>query len=514
MEKYQMHLPERHPAMKPTRPLAEPLFDPEIITRHIPASFILDCMSQTLGESFTDDGVSAAVPHPMSGGGGRRDVEHGDAMAERILKILEELRDLGVLHPIPHGADRQVREAVEWNGFVEKGRSGISEYGLRDLMRCPLPMAIAQGAWEGAYETLRDLRVDRGFERHAGTYAKDKVGPKADMPMTADDLPAIAEAAALSAKITGSGMKRHVMIGRDITCRKTDTRLAWKEEALLAPSLGIWHYPEWGTKGQTRWEDLGPWVAPKSMRHLEMTLPSGVLMMADWFRIPGFNEGVSDPEDQYKSINSDEGIDQRTRDHFERLGLMRIHTTNCVPNLVKDGEAIRVGWLDEDHDCFWTDDGKRKDVAMPESLGRICCDLWDATFTDREILIDILVAGGEKLAANGGVDERDREVSGYATSREEASALLDAYAAEHSYVRRLEFEPGATLHVYMATGHGAQLFGDKFRSPDLQEWEFMDELFIISTKELEIAPEIAGEVEEADWVWPERYAATSPDMSL
>ena len=59
-------------------------------------------------------------------------------MAERILKILEELRDLGVLHPIPHGADRQVREAVEWNGFVEKGRSGISEYGLRDLMTSPM----------------------------------------------------------------------------------------------------------------------------------------------------------------------------------------------------------------------------------------------------------------------------------------------------------------------------------------------------------------------------------------
>ncbi|RMJ18562.1 hypothetical protein PHISP_08828, partial [Aspergillus sp. HF37] len=51
--------------------------------------------------------------------------------------------------------------------------------------------------------------------------------------------------------------------------------------------------------------------------------------MADWFRIPGFNEGVRDPEDEYRSINSDQGIDERTRDHFERLGLMRIHTTNC-----------------------------------------------------------------------------------------------------------------------------------------------------------------------------------------
>lgn len=497
--------------MKPLRPA---LFDHEIIGRHIPASFILACMKETLGENFTDDAVSAAIPHPMSGGGNRRDVDHGKAMAKRILMILEELRDDGLLQPIPNGADRQIGEAVEWNGFVAQGRAGISEYGLNCLMRAPLPMAIAHGAWEGAYDHLKALRVSRGFEMHAGYSESDKVGAKADMPMTAEDLPAIAEAAASTARLMGSGMKLHVMIGRDITCRKTDTRLAWKEDALLSPSLGIWHYPEWGTKGQSRFEDLAPWEAPKPMRHLEMTLPSGVLMMADWFRIPGFNEGVSDPEDEYKSINSDQGIDERTRDHFERLGLMRIHTTNCVPSLVKDGDAIRVGWLDEDHDSFWTDEGKRTDVEMPESLGNICCDLWDATFADREILIDILVAGGEKLAANAGIGERGREIAGYATSRDEAAALLEAYVAEHGYVRKLEFEPGTTLHVYMAAGHGAQQFGETFRSPDLSDWEFMDELFIISTKELEIDPAIAEKVEEAGWSWPERYSTGSPEMSL
>lgn len=496
------------------RPLADPLFDPEIIARHIPPRFILACMKAALGEEFTDDAVSAAVPHPMSGGGSRRNVEHGKAMATRILMILEELRDQGLLQPIPHGADRQVGEAVEWNGFVEQGRAGISEYGLNCLMRAPLPMAIAQGAWEGAYDHLKALRVARGFEMHAGHSASEKVGAKADMPMTAEDLPAIAEAAASAAERVGTGMQRHVMIGRDITCRKTDARLAWKEGALLAPSLGIWHYPEWGAKGRARFEDLGPWEAPKPMRHLEITLPSGVLMMADWFRIRGFNEGVKDPEDEYRSINSDQGIDERTRDHFERLGLMRIHTTNCMPNLVRDGDAIRVGWLDEDHDSLWTEDGTRTEVELPETLGNICCDLWDATFADREILIDILVAGGEKLAANDGKDDCDRVVAGYATSRDEAAALLDAYAAEERHVRRLDFEPGTALHVYMATGHGAQAFGEKFRSADLSEWDFMDELFIISTKELEIDPEIAGQVENADWAWPERYAARSPEMSL
>lgn len=496
--------------MKSPRPLADPLFDPAIIVRHIPASFILACMQEALGESFTDDGVRAAVPHPMSGGGGRRNVEHGEAMSQRIVNILEELRELDLLKPIPHGADRGIREAVEWNSFVERGREGISEYGMYSLMRCPLPTAIAQGAWEGAYETLRELREARGFDRHAGVYAKDKVGPKADMPMTRADLPAIAEAAARQACLKGSGRKPHVMVGQTITCQKTDARIEWKEEAFLAPSLGIWHYPEWGKPGRSRFEDLEPWIAPKTMRHVEITLPSGVLMMADWFRIPGFNEGVADPEESYRSINSDAGIDERTRDHFERLGLMRIHTTNCVPNLVKDGDAIRVGWLDEDHDSFWTEDGKRKDVELPESLGNICCDLWDATFADREILIDILVAGGEKIVASGGKDRHGEEIKGYVTTREGAAALLDAYDG-HGYVRRIEFEPGTKLQVYMATGHGSQEFHEKFRSPDLSDWEFMEEMFILSTKKLEIDPEIVQQVEEADWAWPERYAAAEPE---
>lgn len=67
-----------------------------------------------------------------------------------------------------------------------------------------------------------------------------------------------------------------------------------------------------------------------------------------------------------------------------------------------------------------------------------------------------------------------------------------------------------TKHPYHQRWFISQLFGDKFRSPNLQDWEFMDELFILSTKELALDPKIAGEVEEADWVWPERYAAASP----
>jgi hypothetical protein len=208
---------------------------------------------------------------------------------------------------------------------------------------------------------------------------------------------------------------------------------------------------------------------PKPIRQVEITLPSGILMMADWFRIPGFTEGVGKDDYSKPSINSDLGIDERTRDHYERLGLMRIHTGNCVPNLIKDGEAIRVGYFDEDHEAFWTEDGERCEVAMPEMAGRVCCDLWDVTFADREILIDILMAGAAAIEANGGIGDRDREVTGYPTSRERAGEMLDAYVKEHD-LPRLEYAPGQALQITMASGHGTMVFCDKFNSPDVADW--------------------------------------------
>lgn len=490
-----------------------PAFDPEIIARHITRDFILTCMQEAHSETTTDDNVYANVPSIHAGQGGRLDAAHGNMMIDKIMAVLEELRSLGRLEKIPAGEERGLPEVKAWNRFVENGAAAFENWDLHALMRCPLPNAINQGAWSAVYETVKDMRMARGLDLIVDGSAT--AGPKASFQITLEDLETLATAAALGAVSRGCGMTTEIMIGRsELRCRKTDELLEWKEAALLAPIVGKWHYPDRASGLASYFEPVVPMEIPKPIRQVEFTLPSGILMMADWFRIPGFTEGVGKDDYSKPSINSDLGIDERTRDHYERLGLMRIHTGNCVPNLIKDGEAIRVGYFDEDHEAFWTEDGDRSEVAMPEMAGRVCCDLWDVTFADRDILIDILMAGAAAIEANGGIGDREREVTGYPTSREEAGQMLDAYA-EDSYVPRLEFEPGTVLQVTMATGHGSMDFHNKFRSADLSDWPAMEDMFILSVNEIRPDPKIEADVEKADWSWPERYSNTpSPSCDM
>lgn len=483
-----------------------PAFDPEIIARHITRDFILTCMQEAHSETTTDDNVYANVPSIHAGQGGRLDAAHGKMMIDKIMAVLEELRSLGRLEKIPAGEERGLPEVKAWNRFVETGSTGFENWDLHALMRCPLPNAINQGAWSAVYETVKDMRMARGLDRVVDGSATS--GPKASFQITLEDLETLATAAALGAVSRGSGMTTEIMIGRsELRCRKTDERLEWKEAALLAPIVGKWHYPDRASGLASYFEPVVPMEIPKPIRQVEITLPSGILMMADWFRIPGFTEGVGKDDYTKPSINSDLGIDERTRDHYERLGLMRIHTGNCVPNLIKDGEAIRVGYFDEDHEAFWTEDGERSEVAMPEMAGRVCCDLWDVTFADREILIDILMAGAAAIEANGGIGDREREVTGYPTSREEAGKMLDAYVKEHD-LPRLEYEPGQALQITMASGHGTMVFCDKFNSPDLADWPAMEDMFVISMSDVRPDLSIEPDVDKADWSWPERYSST------
>lgn len=102
-------------------------------------------------------------------------------------------------------------------------------------------------------------------------------------------------------------------------------------------------------------------------------------------------------------------------------------------------------------------------------------------------------------------------VEGGVTSREEAQEMLDAYQIDH-YVSKLTFEPGQTLHVYMATGSNVHNFDEHFKSSDVPHQEWMEDMFIISTTPLDVDPEL---VDEADWKWPERYeksAGISPEL--
>lgn len=434
-----MILPETQPAA----------FPEEIVRRHFPAAWLAAAFSN-LSETFSDEELRKTIPHP------RR-----PEMAERILGFLEEIRALGVLKPMTAGPDRGIREAVDWNRFVTGGREAVP-HGLHALMRTPLPKAIWSAMYNTAQDVLRGKR--KGLDLEWGK----------PFTLSQSDISGLPQAAENAIALVASG-QRVILTIDNVTCPKTDAHLSWEPDQLFAPVLG--QYWANGT-----YERLAAFDAPKPLRHLEITLPSGILLAADWFRIPGFTEAVEDEDDSRPSINSDLGIDLRTRDHFERLGLMRIHTTNCVPAFVQDGDAVRVGHFNDEDDAFYTEEGDRNEVPLPEVVGRVCCDLWDVTFADRDVLITLLEKGGQF------------------PDREAAVAALDDYTSEGSGdVARLDFPPGTTLHIYMATGGDVSVFADKFRSEDISDWPCMKDMFVLSTRPLSVDPDL---VEEVDWVFP------------
>lgn len=489
--------------------LCQPVFDPEIIRRHLNADTIEAGMRDALArqergerldawtapisidEMGTDEGMKAAVPFGDS----------DPVFRTAILGILVDLRDNGQLAKIPNVEGRGLESATSWNHFVETGQ--VTQYGYHSLTLCPIPKALRWGILSGGMDAIRNFRKEAGLDPYPGTYLTDRVGLKALMPMGDEHIRPIAEAAALEAVFFCSGQKPSFSTS-DITCLKTGERLHWQDDQLLAPVLGhmIWGDRKLGTN--TRFVPLEPWVEPRAIRHVEIAVPSGVVLMADWFRVPGFTEGIRD-KNEFKraSINSDQGIDIRTRDHYERLGLMRIHTGNCVPQVIREGGLLRIGHLDEDHEDLWIEkeDGSvtENTAAMPEVAGRVCCDLWDVTFADREILIDIIVAGGKIIEANGGIGDRNRPVSDFVTDRVAAGTMLDAYVSEHD-VATLKFEPGQTLHVYMATGHRLAAFPEVFESPDVAKHEWFEDMFVISDRKLTVDPTL---LEEDRWARPD-----------
>lgn len=421
---------------------------------------------------------------------------------------MEEVRNLGLLRPIPNGADRDIRVAVEWNRFVAGGIADAPEYGWRKLFDTPLAAALGKALWNEGMDRICEMRKAAGLDAFPADQLRDRTGARALMPIGSDEILRAAEAAAEGAALAGSGIHPFFMMGSTITCPKTDAHLVWAENRLIDPEIGAVVFPD-GDFRKGAYVPLEAWAAPKPFRHVEIPLPSGILMMADWFRIPGFNDGVGKEDYSGPGIGSDLGIDQRTQDHFERLGLMRIHATNCVPSVMRDGEALRVGHFDEDHEDFWAENPDDPDDVIPSGLqppeivGRVCCDLWDVTFADREVLIDILMAGSAAIDANGGIGVRGDEVTGAPRDRDEAGAMLDLYAHQND-VAVVTFEPGTVLHCYMATGHGTMEFGEEFESADLERKEWLKDMFVLSARPLALTPDMAAKVDEPDWLAPER----------
>lgn len=155
----------------------------------------------------------------------------------------------------------------------------------------------------------------------------------------------------------------------------------------------------------------GPVAAP-GIETVDITFPTGHLLIADWLHIPAFIKAGRAKDFDF---NCDRGKREAVKWYAEELGLAHVFVGNTCPGVLKYSGGFVVGPLVYDEE---TDDTVAP--AGTTEIGSICTDLWWATITDRETVLGILT---RKM------------------SREAAETELAAYLKKNEVVQ-VQVEPG------------------------------------------------------------------------
>lgn len=391
------------------------------------------------------------------------------ALREAAIAMMIDLREAGLLAPCPNNGPREVSPLKAWNAFLEgKLDKDQEKASLNDrMMRQRLMRAPAFALLE---KIMISASVDLSSEMRGLT--KDGNIPISRIP---DLFASIRE---MTVDSFSTEDPHTLLLGHEGLRGNSDGsqyQLAgsFLKPVLAMPSASLHDAPV----------PLPPLEEPKYIRHLELDMPSGVLVIADWFRIKGFNEGLKAliERDDDHDLNTSAGLDARARDYFEKAGLGIVQVGNTSPDCYSGGDGIfRMGRFDEDHEDFWTENGEPSDLECPTRIFSTCTDLWANSFCDREAAISILEASGE-----------------YAT-RLAASEALESYVSETYGASQIDLETD-TLHLYVPTGPGLHKgnFHQIFRADEIEQTEWMQDQYILSTKPLSVDPAL---LEDCDWV--------------
>lgn len=402
--------------------------------------------------------------------------------------FLEELRAEGLLAPCPNNGPRGVGPLEAWNRWLAgaydappEARDREDRYGEHRLADAPGFRTVSNCLIRAVVETERRVWERNHPGERYGSGSKEDPVDRADVEAGFRDACARIITAYAEEETTDN-------IGfMDLQGRQTSERFML-ERSFLTPVLCA--VPSDYASDPV---PLPPLEAPRSVRHLELSLPSGTLVMADWFRIDGFNEGLRallGGEDDFE-INYADGLDARARAYFERAGLVIVQVGNTSPAAYADTPGVwRMGHVDEDHDAFWTEEGEpRPNLTAPEPVWRTCTDLWANTFADREVILDILMAS-EKYP-----------------DRADALSAFDAYAQEYGVsVTELGVD---RIHLYVPTGHGVQAedFSAVFRAAEITPADWREDAYVLSATPLTVEPDLLAPCD-----WRER-ARVAPDPS-
>lgn len=164
----------------------------------------------------------------------------------------------------------------------------------------------------------------------------------------------------------------------------------------------------------------GDIVAP-GLEHVTIRVPTGHLLVADWFRHAAFTSQTDKVLEGNPSINNEAGCVERTRRMAEQLSVASVFVGNTSPEIVAHQGGLRMGYLGDEDEGAGGLEGS--------SMGSICTDLWWATIVDKQVLVDILAQTLPRPEAVAEVDKLIRE--------------------QASDIREVQVEPGE-YHLYFA----------------------------------------------------------------
>lgn len=236
---------------------------------------------------------------------------------------------------------------------------------------------------------------------------------------------------------------------------KGDFPFAFSHENCQRTSLPlILRVADWVPRGKCIVKQQVVDVPSASREALEETifeLKTGNLLVADWFRLPAFNEQMK--EKGYVP-DSRKQRDTETRRLAESFGVISV-TTLASPGIFQAGNQILAGFFDEEEG----------DVpAGYTHVGNVCTDRWSTTFIEYETLVSLVA--------------KDNPDS--------AQEIVDAYIEEHKGgmygLHRITVEPG-TWYLYHFGEH--EEFADRAKEAGLQlEAGDVDPFFVFSKTRL------------------------------
>jgi hypothetical protein len=361
--------------------------------------------------------------------------------------LMEQLRDAGVLSASPNNGPRLIPSMTAWDEWIRGADVDwdSADYAIKDrayeLDRSPAFSVLNRSFIQSWVEIKEDHEVRFAdfaakFRERAKSYFIEDVGHSFN----------------LSDLISQADGERYHVVG-----------------SFLRPVLGQ------GELGDIK--AVPPIGNPKFVRHLEMPMPSGVLIMTDWIRMKAFAEGIDalcGDDDRY-NISCSAGMDERARSYFEKAGICIVFARSS-PSAYQEGDGIwRMGRMDEDFVENYVDPAWQTSTEFRANI-----------FADEEIIVDVLLA------------------SGTYDSRDEAQDALNDYL-KNSVWRTARVDLGIEkLNVYMPTGAAMNDYqlSQSFEVEEFSRSGYMEDAYVISANPLTLKDQTI--LEQHDWVIAER----------